>query len=455
MFVNRTRELAALEKSYANERASFIICYGRRRVGKTELIKHFLKDKAGLYFLADRLAEKENLRALTRLTGAFFQDAFVGEFSDWYAFFDYLKEKISGKTVIIIDEFPYLVETNKAVSSVFQKGWDETLNNLPVQLILCGSSISMMEREVLAYGAPLYGRRTGQLLILPLGFADFSRFLPARSFDRRLEFFALTGGIPAYVKQLNKKLNPRQNFLESMLEPETYLYNDAEFILKEETREPRRYFSILRAIALGKHKLGEIVNEVGMEKTSLHKYLYYLEELRIIQKRFPVTEKNFEKSRQGLYYLADNYFSFWFDMIFPYRSELVLGNKRPALARFDEAFVHHAAAAYEQISGEILRRFQDDLFAFSRVGKWWHHNQEIDLVALDDAGQHILFAEVKWSTKKVGIDIYQQLKAKSQLVAGNYRRRHFALFSRSGFTAAMERLAREENVLLIHGETRV
>ncbi|MDZ7359956.1 MAG: ATP-binding protein [candidate division KSB1 bacterium] len=239
------------------------------------------------------------------------------------------------------------------------------------------------------------------------------------------------------------------------MEPDTYLYNDVEFILKEETREPRQYFSILRAIALGKHKLGEIVNETGIEKTSLHKYLYYLEELQIIQKRFPVTEKNIEKSRQGLYYLADNYFSFWFDMVFLYRSELVLGNKRPALARFDQAFVHQVAAAYEQIGGEILRRFQDELFPFSRVGKWWHKNQEIDIVALGDREEDILFAEAKWSSKKVGVDIFQALKERSKSVQGNFRRRHYALLSRSGFTAAMERLAREENVLLIHGETKV
>jgi AAA+ ATPase superfamily predicted ATPase len=175
---------------------------------------------------------------------------------------------------------------------VFQKGWDEILQKLPIMLILCGSSIGMMERETLAYGAPLYGRRTGQLLIQPLSFADFSQFFPGLGFDRRLEFFAIAGGIPAYIKQLEAKLSARQNFIKNILEPEAYLYNDVEFILKEETREPRQYFSILRAIALGKHKLGEIVNETGIEKTSLHKYLYYLEELQIIQKRFPVTEKN-------------------------------------------------------------------------------------------------------------------------------------------------------------------
>jgi AAA+ ATPase superfamily predicted ATPase len=142
-------------------------------------------------------------------------------------------------------------------------------------------------------------------------------------------------------------------------------------------------------------------------------------------------------------------------MVFPYRSELVLGNKRPALARFDQAFVHHAAAAYEQAGGEILRRFQEDLFPFSRMGKWWQKNQEIDIVAIGDPGEDILFAEVKWSTKKVGIDIYQQLEERSKLVPGDYRCKHYALLSRAGFTAAMEKLAREKNVLLIHGERKV
>jgi hypothetical protein len=455
MFINRAKELAALETSWENNRASLIICYGRRRVGKTELIKQFLEDKPGLYFLADRLSEQENLRVLTRLAGDFFNDPFLGEFADWYAFFSYLKAKATNKIVVVVDEFPYLVETNKALSSVFQKGWDEMLQKLPVMLILCGSSIGMMERETLTYGAPLYGRRTKQLFVQPLTFADFSEFFPGLGFDRRLEFFAMTGGIPAYIKQLEAKSSARQNFLKNVLEPEAYLYGDAEFILKEETREPRQYFSILRAIALGKHKFGEITNETGFEKTSLHKYLYYLDELQIIQKRFPSTEKDVEKSRQGLYFLADNYFSFWFDMVFPYRSELVLGNKRPALARFDQAFVHHAAAAYEQAGGEILRRFQEDLFPFSRLGKWWQKNQEIDIVAIGDPGEDILFAEVKWSTKKVGIDIYQQLEERSKLVPGDYRRKHYALLSCAGFTAAMEKLAREKNVLLIHGERKV
>ncbi|MDZ7359957.1 MAG: ATP-binding protein [candidate division KSB1 bacterium] len=142
---------------------------------------------------------------MTRLVRTFFNDPFLGEFTDWHAFFHYLKAKVSSPIVVVIDEFPYLVETNEAISSVFQKGWDEILQKLSIMFILCGSSIGMMERETLAYGAPLYGRRTGQLLIQPLSFADFSQFFPGLSFDRRLEFFAMAGGIPEYIKQLEAK----------------------------------------------------------------------------------------------------------------------------------------------------------------------------------------------------------------------------------------------------------
>lgn len=455
MFINRTRELAALNNAKLSEKAGFFILYGRRRVGKTELIKQFIQNENGLYFLADRLPERENLRTLTRLTRNLFDDPFLAEFQDWYTFFAYLKSKITQKTILVIDEFPYLLETNKALSSVFQKGWDETLQKLPVFLILCGSSIGMMERETLAYGSPLYGRRTGQMLVKPLRFKDFSDFFPNLDFDRRLEIFATTGGVPAYIQIFDAHKTLKENFTDNILEPEAYLFNDAEFILKEETREPRQYFAILRAIALGKHKLSEIVNETNIEKTSLHKYLYYLQELRIIEKRFPITEKNIEKSRLGLYYLADNYFSIWFNMVFLYRSELVLGNKLPSLARFDQSFVHHAAAAYEQIGIEILRKFQDEFFPFTRIGKWWHKNHEIDIVALGEAEKDILFAEVKWSTKKVGIDIYHNLVEKSKLVSGKYPNKRYALLSRSGYTSAMLELAKKENVLLVQGEEKV
>ena len=179
-------------------------------MGKTEVIKTFLRNRPGIYFLADRLAERENLRALTRLVRGYYEDPFLGDFSSWYDCFDYLAAKKARKMVLVIDEFPYLVETNRAISSVFQKGWDETLQKLPIMLVLCGSSIGMMERETLVYGAPLYGRRTAQLRIYPFTFTDFSLFFPRLSFDKRLQLYTMVGGIPAYIRQLDGRLRARE-----------------------------------------------------------------------------------------------------------------------------------------------------------------------------------------------------------------------------------------------------
>lgn len=453
MFVNRTIELATLEHAWQKFSANLFIVYGRRRVGKTELIKQFIKNKPGFYFLADRLPEQENLKTLSRLVRDFSEDEFLADFSDWYAFFRYLKSRIKEQTLVIFDEFPYLLETNSALSSVFQKGWDEYLKDLPVFLILCGSSIAMMHKEALAYKAPLFGRRTGQLFVKPLRFQDFQAFFPKLNFQRQLEQFAISGGVPAYILQLEENLSLTKNITANIFHPGAYLYEEVNFILKEEVREPRVYFSILKAIALGQRKLGEIVNATGIQKTSLHTYLYTLEELGLIKKEFPVTETNVAKSRKGLYWISDYFLRFWFNYIFQYHSEIEIGNLKPVLKRFDETFVHLAARCYEEVAVEILLRHQGIFFEFSRIGRWWSRNQEIDIVACDESGKNILFGEVKWSVNPVGTDIFDALQKKSLYVDWPHQRAWYVLFSRSGFTRNMIKRAKESSVVLFEGES--
>lgn len=454
MFANRTTELTALEHAWQKSTANLFIVYGRRRVGKTELLKQFLKNKPGFYFLADRLPEPENLKTLSRVVRDFSGDEFLGDFDDWYAFFRYLKARIQEPTLIIFDEFPYLLETNSALSSVFQKGWDEYLKDLPVFLILCGSSIAMMHREALDYKAPLFGRRTGQLFVKPLRFRDFQVFFPNLDFSRHLELFAVSGGVPAYILQLDENLSLTENVVTNIFHPGAYLYEEVNFILKEEVREPRIYFSILKAIALGKRKLGEIVNATGIQKTSLHTYLYTLEELGLIKKEFPVTESNPAKSRKGLYWISDYFLRFWFNFIFQYHSEIEIGNLKPVLRRFDETFVHLAARCYEEVAAEIL--LQESVpFEISRIGRWWNRTQEIDLVGIDAIGENILFGEVKWSTNPVGTDILKALLEKSQHVDWPYRKAHYVLFSRAGFTRQMRERAAEAAVVLFEGGERI
>lgn len=211
-----------------------------------------------------------------------------------------------------IDEFPYLADGNKGISSIFQAGWDEYLKDTPIYLILCGSSIGMMEQETLAYKAPLYGRRTGQIFVRPLPFSEARKFFPHYNFEEALKAYCIAGGTPAYLLKLAAYSSIDEAIREEIFSTEKILYEEIEFILKEELREPRNYFSVLKAIGSNCTKVSEIINETGLEKSALHNYLFVLENLHLIEKQIPVTEKNPKASRKGRYYLKDQFFKFFY-----------------------------------------------------------------------------------------------------------------------------------------------
>jgi len=450
--INRLDELAGLEEYWKKKEAQLVVIYGKRRVGKTSLIKAFAQPKPHIYFLADKTTESENLKLLGATVGKYFKDTRLEKngFKDWYDLFEYLKQHSKEKLVFAIDEFPYLAEGNKAVSSMFQKGWDETLSKLSIFLILCGSSIGMMESETLAYKAPLYGRRTAQILVRPFSFFDARNFYSDLDFDEFLRIYAVTGGNPAYLLKLKDAKNLHAALKQYVFKPIELLFEEVEFILKEELREPRQYMSILKAMSFGCRKFGEIINETGVEKGSIHKYLFALEKLHIIEKEVPVTEKSPEKSRRGLYQIQDQFVKFWFNYVYPYKGEIELGNTTSAFAQWEKTFDGIVAQNYELVAREVIRKQQKNIFPFSRVGRWWEGNEEIDLIAINENTNQILFGEAKWSNKQVGTNIYEDLKAKTQKVRwGNRdRKEYFALFSKSGFTPDMKKLAKEDSVLL-------
>ena len=453
-FINRKRELNALEKLWNKREAQLVVIYGKRRIGKTELIKQFINNKPHIYFLAQRINEVENLRSLGEAVGEFFKDEILKTtgFTDWKVFFEYIKNQIKEKVILVLDEFPFLAEANKGISSIFQAGWDEKLRQSPVFLILCGSSIGLMETEVLSQKAPLFGRRTAQIFLKPFFFFEASKFYPHLSFERCLEFYSITGGNPSYLKQLHPRFSLEKNIKENIFQPESFLYREVEFILREDLREPRNYFAILKAIALSKNRISEIVNETGLEKGILHKYLFILEDLHVIQKEVPVTEKNPLKSRKGLYKLQDQFFRFWFRFVLPNRRYIEEGRTEYALKKTKKEFLSLVADNYEKVSQEIILRHEDRFFPIEKIGHWWDRQEEIDIVALNEERKEICFGEVKWTRKPVGIDIYQNLKRKSQRVDWKKRERkeHFCLFSKSGFTDNMLSLAKKENVFLFH-----
>jgi len=459
-FVNREEELGLLQKLYEGRSFQFIPIYGRRRIGKTRLIQEFIQDKAAIYFLADSVSQSEQLRNLGREIGEFFKDPILVDagFKDWDQFFRYTNEKARKRLVLVIDEFPYLVNANPAISSIFQRGIDTHLKNSSLFLILMGSSIGMMEKEVLFYKAPLYGRRTGSLEVKEMSFDSLNLFFPDADFNRRMEIFSLVGAIPAYLEKIDPGANIFRNISEQILSRGSFFYNEVEFLLREELREPRNYFVILRAIAQGKRKLSEIINDTGFEKSYLSRYLDILRSIKLIEKETPVTEKYAEKNRMGLYKLHDPFFAFWFKYVFPYRGRLEIGDRDNVLGKIRASFEQHLSLVYEEVCREIGRRLmKEGEMRFTSIGKWWMKNQEIDIVALNEEDKTIYFGECKWTRKKIGEEVFHDLVKKAALVDWNTGKRkdRFVIFSKSGFSESLRKLADAKKVLLIEGEKPV
>ncbi|MFH1638319.1 MAG: ATP-binding protein [Candidatus Woesearchaeota archaeon] len=424
-FMDRKEEIKNLESFYKRKGPQLFVIYGRRRVGKTELIKQFTKNKPHIYFLADTRKDEFNIRDLQQLIALHFKDSLFekANINSWYGLFEELGKKIGSKKIIlVIDEFPYLIRANKAITSIFQKIIDEILSKTNIFLILCGSSISMMENEVLAHKSPLYGRRSGQWKVEPLKFCYLKGFFPRYKIEELVKLYSITDSIPLYLLKFEPAKSSDYNIINRIFKKGEFLNQEVEFLLKEELREPGNYFMILKAIAHGNRKFGEIINNTEMDKTLVSKYIDTLIKLRIIAKEFPVTAKK-EKVRDTLYLFEDNYFLFWFRFVYPFRYMIEEGKGESLLKQVLPSFNQHVSFVFEKVCKEFLSSDKIAPFEYAKIGRWWHKHEEIDLVAFNDASRQIIFAECKWKNK---VNADKELKAlveKSKKVKWNNGRR--------------------------------
>jgi len=431
-FVDRENELRLLDDTYKQNKSSLIIIYGRRRIGKTELIKQSIKDKPHIYFLADTRTDRENIKELQKAFSSYIQNPLFEkvEFTDWIELFREMEKLLKERVIIVIDEFPYLIESNKAIPSIFQKIWDSILMGKDVCLVLLGSSISMMEDYTLDYRAPLYGRRTAQLQLQPLKFEYLGEFLPY-SMEELVRVYGVTDGIPLYIMKFEPGLNFEENLKENVFKVGKFLYQEAEILLKEELRGTARYFSILKAIGYGKHRFGEIANFTNLDKGIISKYLDNLAIIRVIRKEYPVTQK--KEVRNARYVFNDNYFNFWFRYVYPYKSLIEEGKTERLFDLMKDDLNSYLGLVFEKISKEFLWR-QELPFLFTKLGRWWHKDKEIDLVALMEERKEIAFFEVKWRDLKLeeARSILAGLKEKSEFVDWNKgeRKEHFGLIGK-------------------------
>ncbi|WP_436932489.1 ATP-binding protein [Halosimplex halobium] len=434
-FYDRADELDALETAFESVGHEFYVVYGRRRVGKTELLKEFCADRPHIYFLAAQEAETRQREKFVEAIADHFDDR-VPRIDGWDEAFDYLGEKLTNhQCVVVVDEFPYLVEENDSLPSYIQSFVDERLRDTESMLVLCGSSVSTIESEVLGHESPLYGRRTGQIDLQPFSFQQ-ARDIIGYEIADAIRSFAVTGGTPMYLTRFDYDRPLGENIRTQILSPTAVLYNEPEFLLRTELRSPARYLSILEAIATGHTTPNEIAGTTGIDSGPLSKYLQTLRRLRLIERDVPVTASP-KQSKRSRYRVADEFLRFWFRFVEPNRSGI---EEAPGVVydgTIEPNLPDHVATTFEDVCQEVvweaIRR--DELGPYSEVGRWWYGEDEIDIVGLAPDADRILLAECKWTTDPVGRSLASQLRDKAERVrwGPDTREEEFALFSKSGF----------------------
>ena len=449
-FVDREQELQTLQNEYERNGSALVVLYGRRRVGKTTLISEFIKDKNALFFLATEESEAQNRNAFKEKVAEFIKSDLLREadIKTWDPLFKSIVDAPSqSKPVIVLDEFQYLGKANAAFPSIFQRIWEETLKDKPVMVVLCGSLISMMKSQTLAYSSPLYGRRTAQIQLKQIPFGYYHEFYPKKSYRGLIEMYAATGGVPKYIELFRENDDIYQAIDACVLNRSGYLYDEPYFLLQQEVTEIGSYFSVIRAIAAGNSKLSAISTALEIKATSLTKYLKTLIDLDILEREVPVTENNPERSKKGLYKIKDNYLRFWFAFVYPNRSFIESGHSEIVMSRIKKSLVkNHIAFVYEDVCKERMWQLNAEgawPFNFTKLGRYWDAQTEIDIAALDPEGKNLILGECKYWQEPVGVDVLRSLEAKTNAVSWerNGRKVWYVLFSVSGFTDELKALA--------------
>ena len=457
-FIDRKQEMETLVDEYNRDGSSLVVMYGRRRVGKTTLISEFIRDKNALFFLASQESELQN-RNLFKEKAAEFIDSDLLRNStvpDWDTIFKAIIEtKFETKPIIVIDEFQYIGKSNRAFPSIMQRIWDGILKDKSVMLIFCGSLITMMEEQTLKYSSPLYGRRTAQIRLKQIPFSYYENFFPTKDYKDLVEMYSVTGGVPKYIESFKEEKDIYTAIKKYVLNPSSYLYDEPHFLLQQEVTEIGSYFSLIKTIAFGNSKLSAIASALELPQTRLTKYLKTLIDLDILEREVPITEENPDKSKKGLYKIEDNFIKFWFAFIYPNFSFLESGNTQIVLDKIQKGFISgQVSFVYEDVCRQKMWQMNADgmwPFTFSKIGRYWDNNTEIDIAAIDPDGKNLILGECKYWREPVGINILLDLEDKARKVTWNKsnRKTWYVLFSASGFTSELIYLAKKRNDIIL------
>jgi len=452
-FLNRTDELAALEDLWTARDARFFVLWGRRRVGKTELLTRFASGRRALYFEATDATEPVQLRHLSQELALAGGDELLAQqpLTSWTAALAALARFASKgeRTLVVLDEFQFLATRQRELATLLNSWWRRTGRKLPLVLVIAGSEVSFFRDDVLA-GA-MYGRRDGQLQLTPFDHSAAALFTPGYTPKDRIRTYAVCGGMPYYLARFSDDRSLAQNILENVLRRDGFLHEEADLLLRQELREPRQYFSVLEAIARGATRNSQISALTGLDTAQTHQHLAVLERLQLVEQRRPITAG--PRSKRTSYAIRDGFLDFSFRFVEPYRSRLrtradAERHLRTTVLPQLDAFV--SRPCWERICREHVRRHEPDAHD---VGAWWgkvrvtsRHTEEreLDLVAVGRGGEVLATGSCKWTNAPLDYGEEELLSELERAVPGAERVRRHWFCSRSGFTDRMRRLADDE-----------
>uniref|UniRef100_UPI004055A5DF ATP-binding protein n=1 Tax=Acetatifactor sp. TaxID=1872090 RepID=UPI004055A5DF len=456
MFHCRENELYDLNRRYEKGMFECIVVYGRRRVGKTALINEFCKDKPTIFLSALNASSQENLEALSK---AIYEKEHPGvDIAPIYPSYDAAFTEITRmakdeRLVLVIDKYPYLAKANKSISSRLQHIIDHMWKDSKLFLILCGSSMSFMEYQVLGYESPLYGRRTGQFKIQALNYKEMTAFNPTLTVEQQALAFGVTGGIPHYINKLDVEQDFDVALKNNLFNTSSYLFEEPENLLKQELREPALYNSIISAIAAGAFRSNEIATKVGIESAVCAKYLKVLLDLGIIMKETPIAEKGGKKT---IYTIGDNFFRFWYRFV-PQNISAISSGRMERI--YDTVIKSHLSdymgLVFEQMCREYLLRYANNLpIILTDIGQWWGTDAkakkevQIDIVGTPAEGKEYIIGSCKYRNEAIGVDELELLRRYAE-VFGKGEKYHYYIFSKGGFTQGLRELADKGEVMLL------
>ena len=457
MFYCREEELRKLNKRYQGDQFEGVVIYGRRRVGKTALINEFCNDKKTIYFSALNATSQENLRMLSKAIWNCKNPDMINapeyrSYEDAFEEIGYMGQK--ERIIFVIDEYPYLAKAEESISSRLQHLIDHAWNDSKIFLVLCGSSMSFMEYQVLGYESPLYGRRTAQFKIESLTYKETAMFNPGLSLEDNAMVYGITGGVPHYINKLDVRGDVDEALLDNLFDRSSYLYEEPENLLKQELREPAVYNTIITAIAGGATRMNEIVTKTGVESGPCTKYMKVLMDLGIVKRETPITEKQGKKT---IYLLADNFFRFWYRFVPNNVAAIQSGRIRNTYTRaVKEQLSDYMGLVFEQMCREYLLYYAENLpIDLNNIGQWWGTDSkkrkqiQIDIIGTSALADEYIIGSCKFKNEKIGIDELELLKEYAE-VFGKGKKYYYYIFSKGGFTQGLcEEAAKSDNVKLI------